>query len=67
MSKPRVPTGHQFFGSGNLMLAGFLEDARPTFLERAALTRCTPFARAGQARRFPEVEWPPYDDAGGGR
>ena len=44
------------------MLAGFLEAARPVFLERAMLTCCTPFDRVSQERRFPEIEWLPYDD-----
>ena len=66
MSKLRVHIGHHFFGSGNLgddlMLAGFLEAARPAFLARATLTCCIPHERACQRRRFPEIEWLPYDE-----
>ena len=67
--------GHHFFGSGNLgddfMLAGFLEalarrtdgreggpGARP-----ARMTCCVPSPSGPLARRFPEVEWRPYDEA----
>jgi hypothetical protein len=67
--------GHHFFGSGNLgddfMLAGFL-----AALERRAaaegagaaprparLTCCVPAPAGPLARRFPGVEWHPYDEA----
>ena len=67
MPKLQVHVGHHFFGSGNLgddlMLAGFLEAARPAWLESAALTCCTPHDADSQRRRFPEVTWLPYDDA----
>ena len=67
MAKLHVHIGHHFFGSGNLgddlMLAGFLEAARPAFLDEVTLTCCTAQDAASQRRRFPEVDWLPYDEA----
>ena len=67
MPKLHVHIGHHFFGAGNLgddlMLAGFLEAARPAFLENTILTCCIPHEAASQRLRFPEIEWLPYDDA----
>ena len=45
------------------MLAGFLEAARPTFLDGTTLTCCTAQDADSQRRRFPEIEWLPYDEA----
>ncbi len=60
----RAHIGHHFFGSGNigddLMLAGFLNIAHHT-LGDITLTCCTPFDRNSQQRRFPAVQWLPYD------
>ncbi|MBE7212880.1 MAG: polysaccharide pyruvyl transferase family protein, partial [Gluconacetobacter diazotrophicus] len=54
-------------GSGNLgddlMLAGFLEAARPRWLQGVALTCCTAQDAASQRLRFPEIDWLPYDEA----
>ena len=44
------------------MLEGFLCAARRGWLERAALTCCTPHDAQCQRRRFPEIEWLPYDE-----
>ncbi len=67
MPKLHIHIGHHFFGSGNfgddLMLAGFLEAARPAWLETVTLTCCTPHDADCQRRRFPELEWLSYDDA----
>ncbi len=67
MPKLHVHIGHHFFGAGNLgddlMLAGFLAAARPAWLETVALTCCIPHDADSQRRRFPEIEWLPYDDA----
>lgn len=61
----RIHLGHHFYGAGNLgddfMLAGFLRALR----ELAPNVRCTgsvPFDREPLTRRFPEVEWLPYED-----
>lgn len=66
LERRRLHIGHHFFGSGNigddLMLAGFLELAR-TWLPDFTFTCSTPFDRACQARRFPAVEWLPYEPA----
>jgi polysaccharide pyruvyl transferase WcaK-like protein len=57
--------GHHFFGAGNLgddlMLAGFLA-ALSGRSGAARLTCCIPWDLAAMRRRFPEVEWLPYDD-----
>lgn len=62
----RIHIGHHFFGSGNigddLMLAGFL-DLAGTWLAGATFTCSTPFDRACQQRRFPAIEWLPYEPA----
>ena len=60
----RVHIGHHFFGAGNfgddLMLAGFLRAVRSAGAS-LHLTCATPHDHASQARRFPEIEWIPYD------
>jgi hypothetical protein len=60
----RIHIGHHFYGAGNLgddlMLAGFLR-AWSAFGGATPLTCATPFDRAGQERRFPQVAWLPYD------
>jgi polysaccharide pyruvyl transferase WcaK-like protein len=60
----RVHIGHHFFGSGNIgddwMLAGFFAALAKTGAKHS-FSCCTPFDRASQARRFPEVEWLSYD------
>ena len=62
----RLHIGHHFFGSGNLgddlMLAGFLALAGRT-LGEATFSCSSPFDRECQERRFPQVEWLPYDPA----
>ena len=67
MPKPHVHLGHHFFGAGNLgddlMLAGFLEAARPDWLRNVILTCCIPYDATSQRLRFPEIKWLPYDDA----
>jgi polysaccharide pyruvyl transferase WcaK-like protein len=54
--------GHHFYGAGNLgddfMLAGFLAGAGRANLR---LTCCVPAPLAPLSRRFPQVEWRPYD------
>jgi polysaccharide pyruvyl transferase WcaK-like protein len=54
--------GHHFYGAGNLgddfMLAGFLAAAGSLNLR---LTCCVPVPPAHLSRRFPQVEWRPYD------
>ncbi len=58
--------GHHFYGAGNLgddlMLAGFLTALRECRAE-VALTCCIPWDIAAMRRRFPEVQWLPYDAA----
>ncbi len=65
MPKLHVHIGHHFFGSGNvgddLMLAGFLEAARAGWLQSATLSCCTAQDIRSQSRRFPEIEWLPYN------
>ncbi len=67
MRRTHVHIGHHFFGAGNLgddlMLAGFLQAASPEWLERVTLTCCTPHDLDCQRRRFPQIEWLPYDPA----
>jgi polysaccharide pyruvyl transferase WcaK-like protein len=62
----RLHIGHHFFGSGNLgddlMLAGFLALASRA-LGDATFSCCSPFDRVCQERRFPQVQWLPYDPA----
>jgi len=61
----RIHLGHHFYGAGNLgddfMVAGFLAAMR-TLAPRATFTCCVPFALEPLARRFPEIDWQPYDD-----
>ena len=66
MPAVRIHLGHHFYGAGNLgddfMLAGFLRamlrlDADATF------SGCVPFPLAPLQRRFPAIEWRPYDEA----
>jgi polysaccharide pyruvyl transferase WcaK-like protein len=58
-----IHIGHHFFGSGNfgddLMLAGFLRSLGAV-RDSLRLTCCTPFDRASQQMRFPEIEWLEY-------
>lgn len=60
----RIHIGHHFFGAGNigddLMLAGFERVARP-FLDRFSFTCCIPPEHRSQIRRFPFIDWRPYD------
>lgn len=62
----RIHIGHHFYGAGNfgddLMIAGFLQAAAAAGV-RAHWTCATPFDRAAQRRRFPEIAWLPYDEA----
>jgi polysaccharide pyruvyl transferase WcaK-like protein len=62
----RIHLGHHFYGAGNLgddfMLAGFLGAMR-TLAPRANFTSCVPFALEPLRRRFPEIDWQPYDDS----
>ncbi len=58
--------GHHFFGAGNfgdeLMLAGFLTEAkRHLGAGKFRLTCSIPFDLQPQRKRFPQVEWLPYD------
>ncbi len=61
----RVHIGHHFFGAGNLgddfMLAGFFA-ALGSRASRAAFTCCVPHPWEPLARRFPQVDWRPYDE-----
>jgi len=69
-----VHIGHHFFGSGNLgddfMLAGFLEalagrtggGSSGPLRRPARMTCCVPSPAGPLSRRFPEVEWRPYDE-----
>lgn len=62
----RIHLGHHFYGAGNLgddfMLAGFLGAMR-TIAPTATFSCCVPFPRAPLQKRFPAVDWLPYDDA----
>ncbi len=62
----RIHIGHHFFGSGNLgddlMLGGFLRRAS-MMMPGVTFTCCTPFDRASQMLRFPEVAWLSYEPA----
>ena len=65
-----IHLGHHFYGAGNLgddfLLAGFLaawEGAPGRGSRGAALTCCVPSPREPLARRFPQVDWRPYDEA----
>jgi hypothetical protein len=59
-----VHLGHHFYGAGNVgddfMLAGFLAALGP---RRTKLTCCVPHPIKPLARRFPEIDWRPYDEA----
>src|ERR1035438_2265954 len=59
-----VHLGHHFFGAGNLgddfMLAGFLSALGG---RAARLTCCVPRPAGPLARRFPGIDWLPYDDS----
>jgi hypothetical protein len=59
-----VHLGHHFYGAGNLgddfMLAGFLGALGA---RAAKLTCCVPHAPEPLTRRFPAVNWLPYDEA----
>ncbi len=61
----RIHLGHHFYGAGNLgddfMVAGFLAAMR-TLAPRATFTCCVPFALEPLARRFPAIQWLPYDE-----
>lgn len=64
----RVHLGHHFFGAGNLgddlMIAGFLAAAEAGgWLSSVTLACPIPHDRKSQARRFPAIEWLPYDEA----
>lgn len=60
----RIHLGHHFYGAGNLgddfMLAGFLA-AMTSLAPAARFTACIPFPLEPVQRRFPAVEWLPYD------
>ncbi|MDD3179155.1 MAG: hypothetical protein PHQ04_02260 [Opitutaceae bacterium] len=60
-----IHIGHHFFGAGNLgddfMLAGFLAAMRP-WKDQMRLTCCVPHALEPLRRRFPEIDWLPYDE-----
>ena len=62
----RIHLGHHFYGAGNLgddfLLAGFLAAMR-RLAPTTALTCCVPFALEPLRRRFPEIQWHPYDEA----
>jgi polysaccharide pyruvyl transferase WcaK-like protein len=65
-SRVRIHIGHHFFGAGNigddLMLAGFAR-ASAAFRDDMLLTCCIPHEAASQIRRFPFIEWLPYNFA----
>ncbi len=61
----RIHLGHHFYGAGNLgddfMVAGFLAAMR-TLAPHATFTGCVPFALEPLRRRFPEIDWRPYEE-----
>ncbi len=61
----RIHLGHTFHGAGNvgddLMIAGFLR-AWAAFGDGASLTCASPFDRASQQLRFPQITWLPGDE-----
>lgn len=62
----RLHIGHHFFGAGNLgddlMLAGFL-DALGACGRAVQMTCASAFNTGSQSRRFPQIDWLPYDPA----
>jgi hypothetical protein len=59
--------GHHFYGSGNLgddfVLAGFLTALADRKAVPPRITCCVPWPTGPLARRFPGVDWLPYDNA----
>ena len=64
MGCAKIHIGHHFFGAGNvgddLMMAGFLTQVN-RFSVGAQLTCSIPFPLPSQQKRFPGVQWYPYD------
>jgi polysaccharide pyruvyl transferase WcaK-like protein len=62
----RIHLGHHFYGAGNLgddfMLAGFLR-ALGELAPGVTCTGSVPFPLEPLRKRFPQVEWLPYEDA----
>jgi len=60
----RIHLGHHFYGAGNLgddfMLGGFLAAMR-TLAAEATYTASIPFPLEPVRRRFPQIDWRPYD------
>ena len=61
----KIFLGHHFFGAGNvgddLMLAGFLRAIRGK-LHQLSFACAIPHPLSGQMRRFPEIQWIPYEE-----